>query len=420
MIFTIQEYGSGIPVTEILSYFLDLVSLELAISKANRLISSKVNERESFIYIRNGYLKCKKIVGIFKLSKNVYLEVYPKFVTTDDDTWRENFFLLSILSRYGSILEKAEIPYGKDNTDLFDICAQIFVNSYLRVYRKAVHSYNNLNIKDFDLIGDFEAEDLVLYDEDGFPQRITVFDNRNELNAVLSKAAQLLIKRVNIKSLRNKLNWICKTLGKQNEPRMTSPKLNGRYKDWQDIYNLSYSIILGSNYGYGNKQALATGFVVQTWRVWEWIISYSIKFTFPRIPVYIQRSVFWGERIFNDKIKDEFVRPDVIIRATPDYSGYLLDAKYKYLSISENFGVKRDDLYEAYAFCGATSTSNIALIYPKESASNNEPPICNFLYSYKISTIRIIILQLSLGSLSDNWLKKVGTEIYSKLSVVEN
>ena len=95
---------------------------------------------------------------------------------------------------------------------------------------------------------------------------------------------------------------------------------------------------------------------------------------------------------------------------------YLLDAKYKLVKNATTGEVERDDLYEAFAFCSATDTNEIVLVYPADDPANI-PGHVKKCSTYYVKDVMIHVVQVAFGSIKE----KGGIYAFSaNLGIVEN
>ena len=79
---------------------------------------------------------------------------------------------------------------------------------------------------------------------------------------------------------------------------------------------------------------------------------------------------------------------------------YLLDAKYKLVKNATTGEVERDDLYEAFAFCSATDTNEIVLVYPADDPANI-PGHVKKCSTYYVKDVMIHVVQVAFGSIKE-------------------
>ena len=98
---SLVEYGNGIDAPE---------EIRPLIEPANKAIQWALLEKRSALVITDRKLRALGIAGTIRLSKDIELEIIPKmFQNQDEGNWKESLFLLSALSKYGSIITNEHI-----------------------------------------------------------------------------------------------------------------------------------------------------------------------------------------------------------------------------------------------------------------------------------------------------------------------
>lgn len=106
---------------------------------------------------------------------------------------------------------------------------------------------------------------------------------------------------------------------------------------------------------------------MQTWQVWEQLISLSLRSVFPPKSVVLQAQHKLGTRSIGRAVKDLHVYPDAIVSrgGEGDSRKIIVDAKYKGHVERGATAISNADIYEALAFSRATGVSEAVLVYPR-------------------------------------------------------
>ena len=309
----------------------------------------------------------QNFAGLLVLAPGLELEVAPKFLGNIPG-WREDFFLLATLSHHGRLLDNEGLKSASQTTsDLATLIGRSLVDMYWRNQRRPLRAYRKLRYTDFAIEGDFDPEDLFSPSEEGFDQEVTSFTRANPYNAIIRAAAEQLAPVVPDAETRARLERVSQHMPPQRLPsRLRGQKLPSRARNWQPTFDLSLDVLRGLGGAYDPKNALAPGFVVQTWQVWEHLISVALRSSLGGKNVSVQAKQVLGRRHFEHKSVSLNVFPDVMANV-PTPSGtrrIILDAKYKGHVERGRLSVSNADIYEALAFSRATSINEVVLVYP--------------------------------------------------------
>lgn len=325
------------------------------------------------------------------LAPGLELEVAPKFLGNAPG-WREDFFLLATLSHHGRLLDNEGLKAASHATsDLATLIGRSLVEMYWRNQRRPLRKYRQLHQTDFAIDGDFNPEDLMTPSEQGFDQYVTSFTRVNSFNAVIRAAADQLSHIVPDAETRARLERVAQHLPRQGVPlRLKQEKLSSRARNWQPTYDLSLDILRGLGGVYDPRTALAPGFVMQTWQVWEHLIAVSLRSGFGGKNVTVQSKQLLGRRFFESKSSPLNVFPDTLvsIHSADGERLVIVDAKYKGHVDRGTLVVSSADIYEALAFSRATSVKDLVLAYP-HSFDTAEPSKNNVGYAAEFSRIRV-------------------------------
>lgn len=313
-------------------------------------------------------IQFQNVAGLLILSPGLELEIAPKFLGSALG-WREDFFLLAMLSHHGRLLDAEGLRSSAQATsDLATLIGRSLIEMYWKNQRRPLRTYRRLHYSEFALEGDFEPEDLSIPLEEGFPQLVTSFTRENHYNAVIRSAAAGLAPVVPDVETRLRLERLAHHLPYQPRPsRLHDRRLPSRSRAWQPTFDLSLDILRGLGGAYDPKNALAPGYVMQTWQVWEQLVSISLRSAFSPKNVSLQSAKKLGTRVQNGAIRALEVVPDAIISFIDGGSTrqMIVDAKYKGHVDRSSKSISNADIYESLAFARATGIREVALVYPR-------------------------------------------------------
>lgn len=141
----ISEYGDPLKILS-LTEKLEIAGSELVelFQKANSKICRQLGLKADVLICNGENVYAKDIAGIFHLSRNIELEVIPKFLGVSQTAWKDDFLEILLLTNSGKILFSDHISGSvKDNSSLYDILAREFIRKFnenkkycIRQYRK--------------------------------------------------------------------------------------------------------------------------------------------------------------------------------------------------------------------------------------------------------------------------------------------
>ena len=399
------EFGIGIQIESLISNSKEIEEIIDGVSKANQRIAKSLGINRNTLLITDGRIRAIGIAGIVQLTKKVELEIVPKFIKdSGDDSWKETLYLLSTMSKYGEILGServhADISYTKS---LYDIASRILAYEYLLNKRKPIRKYRKNMFRDYSIEGDIDFSVVFERHPDGIRQSSVRFDRLNAYNATICKAMQIVRPFASDAQTKNILSVAISEFGKQGTPPKTKLPVPVRNHEWKQAYDLSYDIIVGLGTSYEAGKLISAGFVVDTWKLWEWLITVGIKTNNTYHNIIPQSQTLWGIKQCLGKQYKVNVFPDVEIRTKDknDTATLLVDAKYKVLNNNWTGEIERNDLYEAFAFCNATQAKKLILVYPEEGNLSEIPGTVLLKSTYLISDIKIYAVQVSFGSINN-------------------
>lgn len=399
----LTEYDAGFPIGSFLSSGFSVEEIVSGLSMANQRIAEKLKIHRDTLQLVDGKIRAIGIAGIVQLTKEIELEIAPKFITAvNDDSWKETLYLLSTMSKYGDILTTEKIHADTSyKSSLYDIASRILAYEYLLYKRKPIRQYRKNQFRDFSIEGDIDFSTVFERHPDGVRQSAVRFDRLNAYNATISKAMQIVRPYASNPQTQNILSAAILEFGAQGAPSKKKLNVPARNREWKQAYDLSYDIILGLGTAYDAGRLLSPGFVVDTWQLWEWLITAGMRtdnIAYKAIP---QSQNLWGIKESAGKQYNVNVFPDVEMRMTDgsETPVFLVDAKYKILKNMGTGEIERADLYEGFAFCKATRTRKLVLVYPENESPSNIPGTVRLYSSYFLGDIVIYAVLVSFGSI---------------------
>lgn len=393
---SLVEYGNGIEVPE---------NIRPLIERANKVIQQTLGERRDALVITDTKLRALGVAGTIRLSKDIELEIIPKMLDDQSESdWKESLFLLSALSKYGDIITSEHIHSSTAYKDsLYDIAGRVLAREYTAHKRKPIRQYCREQFNDFSIDGEINFELVFEKNPDGIPQERVSFDKINTYNATIQKAMRIVLPYVKDISIRQTLDRAIQELGKQSTAAKHKLKPPARNREWGDIYNLAFDIVSGMGSTLEEGEIMSPSFIVDTWRIWEWLITVAFRIGFgSALRVIPQATIPWGQKNTSGKITRVNVFPDVAIYdpADPTEPVFLVDAKYKILSGGNSSDIDRGDLYEAFAFCHATGAKHLFLAYPAVASEEAESGSVENISTYEIGGVTISVIKVAFGSIT--------------------
>jgi hypothetical protein len=338
--------------------------------------------------------------GLIRLAPSLELEVAPKFLGLDDTdaAWREDFFFLSTLSRHGRLLASERLSAsGGTPRDLSTLVARSIISMYEARKRRPLRSYRRVREADFFIDGDPDPVDLIFPSPDGFEQELIRFDRRNGWNADIVAAAKELLPEVSDPSAAGSLVRLIEDLSPQSAPANRRKPIPARHRAWKPLHELSIDVLGGLGLNYKQGQAHAPGYLVDTWRVWEDLLTVAARLGFGRNAVVPQRGYPLGTKtkISTNAVSKLSVYPDCVIEPNDTRPRMLLDAKYKGHIEKGQLRISEADIYEALAFSRATGCNLVALAYPAQPGGAPQAVgTCSVFEKAVVDTVQIVGIQV--------------------------
>jgi 5-methylcytosine-specific restriction enzyme subunit McrC len=271
---------------------------------------------------------------------------------------------------------------------------------YWRNHRRPLRTYRRLRAADFAVDGDFDAADLLMPDEQGFEQVLTSFTRANPFNTVIRAAADALAPVVPDPETRARLERVAHSLPRQGPPgRLQDRRLPSRGRAWQATYDLSLDVLRGLGGAYDPGAAIAPGYIVSTWQVWETLVALALRTAFGQRSVRSQAELRLGDR--------QRAGATVALNVTPDNvaqimgSTVVLDAKYKGRVGARKQGVDAPDVYEALAFMRAAGVDRAVLVYPRvPDGTPRQPGAAAEMERIKVSGTTIVAIEVTVSGIA--------------------
>jgi hypothetical protein len=306
-------------------------------------------------------LRVDDVAGLVRLSPRLELEVAPKFLSHTWSRWREDFFLIATLSRFGKLLVRDRLTAGfGDRGDLATLVGRTLVEEFWRHHRRPLRTYSRREWRDFSVEGDVDPVEFTVIDPDGYRQQNVQFTRTNAFNSVIHAAVSTLLTEVRDAEIRRQLNRVRGALAAQAVPRRHAPRaVPSRHRRWQTLYDLSGQVLHGFGVSLDSADhLLAPGYVLWTAKAWEDLVVTALRAGMPEAGVTAQQGFTLGQRDGTDFE----TTPDVTVETGSHR--FLVDAKYKTRSGQERGRVVPADVYEGLAFLRASGATELALVYP--------------------------------------------------------
>lgn len=371
---SIVEYGPPIDLVRQLTEEAGIPATQArtSILRAATRAASVLRSKAPVLEISEIGVRAVDIAGMLRLGPQIELEIVPKFLRpgAGKPGWREDFFFLAELSRHGRLLptERLVAASGAPR-DLATLVGRSMVSMYRDNQPRPLRTYRRALVRDFEIEGEPEPLDLIRPEPEGYEQAVIRFDRRNSHNSTILGAFRALLPEVADPQLIAQIRRIADDLSPQEKPgQRLRHRVPNRSRGWQPLVELSQDVIRGLGMSYESGVAIAPGYLVDTWRVWEDFVTLACKLGFGSAIAKSKQPSTLGTRFRLEqgwRASVATVTPDVSLTlATP----CLVDAKYK--GSTSKGGVMRmgeADVYEALAFLTASDANVAILVYPQVS-----------------------------------------------------
>ena len=399
---SLVEYGAPVDLSRAIAEAIgvDRTKANSLLMEAGSRAASSLRLNYNPISVDAKGVRAIDFAGLIRLAPSLELEVAPKFLGLDDTdaAWREDFFFLSTLSRHGRLLASEHLSAsGGTPRDLSTLVARSITSMYEARKRRPLRSYRRVREADFFIDGDPDPVDLIFPSPDGFEQELIRFDRRNGWNADIVAAAKELLPEVSDPSTAGSLVRLIEDLSPQNAPANRRKPIPARHRAWKPLHELSIDVLGGLGLNYKQGQAHAPGYVVDTWRVWEDLLTVAARLGFGRNAIVPQRGYPLGTKIkiSTGAVSRLSVYPDCVIEPEGARPRMLLDAKYKGHVEKGQLRIGEADIYEALAFAQATGCNLVALAYPAQPGEAPQPVgTCTVFEKVVVDAVQIVGIQI--------------------------
>lgn len=393
---------------------------------AGQRVAGTLSFKHSPLQLKGDDVEAIDFAGMIALGPRMEIEIAPKFIG-DADGWQDDFFLIALLAQHGHILEEGLAASASTKTDLPTLLARALVALYWKHRRRPIRTYRRTTMQAFEIEGDFDPVDLNFPDEEGFPQDVTVLTRSNEFNGVLRRAASTLALSVQDAETRLRLERVVHDLPPAAAPiRLTERRLPSRSGAWKPTYQLGLEVLRGLSGSLTPGGSEAPGFVVDTWRAWEALLSLAVRSHFGGRVTRAQRPATLGVRRKPSGAQRALtVTPDLVVDVKGAHgAAILVDAKYKGNQQKGRLAVQPADVYESLAFARATGLEVVCLVYPRIPDTAGVAPVgtVRLFEAIEVGSVRILAMDVSVPGLSE----RGGLRTFSEnlglgmMSIVEN
>lgn len=346
------------------------------------IVKNKLNE-DNIIWGRHG-ITFINYVGFIKLS-TFSIEILPKIDIDKNNKEQSRKTLLNMLQKSGLIkVNYSELALIHNyNQNLSEILAYLFAKTLQKelikgVYADYIAKEDNLNVLKGKLILETHIRNIATnkgkvycgYEE---------FCIDNNLNQILKNCSAKLISNiknpVTIKLLNHCIAQLIDVSDREvNLYELDKFRFNRLNNRFEATFILARMLILGysSTGSRGNDKSYCILFKME--EVFERYISSLLIRNSNDDIIYTQHNKY---KLMQKEGKDTGVfqlKPDIVIEINGKQK-IIIDTKWKkILSSSNRHGVKRDDLYQMYAYATRyPDAESVILLYPHNEFINKEP-----------------------------------------------
>ena len=373
------------------------------LARATPRIQAALGSRNVRLDIDADHVRAEGFAGLLRLTAGIELEVAPKFLGTADLTWREDFFAIATLTRFGRLLpaEALHARRGRQD-DLATLAARALVEMVNENRRRPLRTYRRSRTIEFSGDGEVDPESLLLPAPDGFQLEHYTLTRQNSFNATIQAAATALIPDVKDAETRLCLERVARQFGAQaTGPDVGRQRLlPGRSRSWQAVYDLSCDVLEGFGVRYGTGASIAPGYLLDTWRAWQDLMGMGLRLALAGILVRSQASHRLGWRSREGVGRPATVTPDFLVGSSPPV---VVDAKYKGRADRGRSAIREGDLYEALAFLEAVGAARAVLLYPaiiRGATPATGPGSCHTFERIEVSSREVIGVEVEVRGIS--------------------
>lgn len=412
----VQEYGQGVDLSSQIAVHTrnNRNGADRILQEAGQRIANNLKLGYNPIEIEGINTRVKDISGIIQLGPAIELEIVPKFLNASKGgKWREDFFFLATLSRYGRLLNHDKISTSSgESKNVSTLIARSYSNMYQENRRRPLRKYQRVRTVDFAVDGDVDPIEIAMPSAEGYEQENLKFTKVNNWNSILQAAAFKLLGEVSDPKVASNLTRLIEDYAGQPKPNLSRIKqIPSRQRIWKPVFDLAVDILKDLSLQYEPGSANSPGFLINSWQTWENLLSLSIKIGFKNSAVNSQKPFNLGtrHRVSAPAIPVK-VFPDCFIHANGILPDIIIDAKYKGNIDRGSLRISESDLYESLAFSKATNCNNIVLAYPAhQDTATASLGSCSLFERIEIGPLTIFGLQVNVNSIS----QKNGLQIFS-------
>lgn len=407
------EYGAPVDLVGSISDSVGLLPNQISelLLKGGLRAAKALSFSSNPISVLGSHVRAVGMAGLLRISPGIEIEIAPKFLGLDSENarWREDFFYLATLSKHGRLLTSERLGASSGGRgDLHTLVARAMVDLFWSNHRRPLRAYRIHRFSDFSIEGDIEPDAIYQPGQDGFEQFSIIYDRRNPFNSTILAAVRQILPNLRDPSVIGQLERMIQALAPQRS--VSGPPQNrsmpSRSKRWQPLYDLSVDVLNGFGLTFENKNAIAPGYVLDTWRVWEDLLGIAFRLGFGGGRVKSQRPSVLGERerVSNGsegRFVQAIVKPDLMIfESDRNQLKFLVDAKYKGHVEKDQLRISEADIYEALAFAKATGCEKVLLAYPPSSSKNLQLGQVTIFEKIKVGSVMIFGAEIGIKEIS--------------------
>lgn len=415
---TIKEYGRATSLSDLVRTAHvshgDLLSL---LADASSRVDEVLGIRDG-LALNSDEFRARGIAGKLRLGRNIDLEIQPKFLESDDESWREDFLFVAMISRFGRILPReAFAATAIDRTDLADLIGRAMIQLFDGLYRRPLRVYKRRVWTGWELDGEADPESIALPDPEGFLQEGLRLDRDNQYNRAIALGMETIAPSVRSSDTRQGLGHRVRKLGPQTRhARLTRRSLPARHSRWQDLFDLCLAVTEDQRFAYGEgTSGVLPGFLVETASAWEALMLLGLRLGLPGKVVMKRSHPFGTYRMpAGDSWKID-ATPDVTVGPVGQVE-FVADAKYK---VVDEVDIARPDVYEVVAFARAAHCQLGVLLYPGAPGRPALTGAVEHFATIEVDGVRVLACTVNVRGISDReGLWRFGRTIGASLTAI--
>jgi hypothetical protein len=111
--------------------------VRLALAAGNERLMRALGLESAPLQVAGASLRANGVVGLVRLTPRLELEIAPKYLGADSPTWREDFFFVANLSRFGRLLPEDRLASGlTGHSGLANLMGQALIELYSQNSRR--------------------------------------------------------------------------------------------------------------------------------------------------------------------------------------------------------------------------------------------------------------------------------------------